>query len=297
MLRDYPRMFGLLKSNRIEAFLPVFQYVEQPTSKTLGFESDFFPPCSPTSPGFAAVRQYGIKLVVAADVIYPRGQAMPPLDIDPLKTIIGCAGRENIYGVLSYDEPVHQGVSESDVQRVYQRVKAVDGTVPVLMVQAPMIADQPKFATAAGRNTYLQAVKIYSQYADIVGFDVYPVPREIAKVTSPDDKGAVVDHPATIAGYMAWLKRTLPGKRLMIVLQGFSYADEFDHGFLTRTFDAATIRAMAGPTAAQMTDMTRIAITGGADTVFWWGPSFVGTVSDPSWSAMTTAITTLKTKP
>ena len=292
--RDYDRIFALLKSGGVDAFFPMFQYVEQPAPQTLGFETDFLPPCAAQSPAFAALRRHGIGLVVSADLIYPLGQTLPALDGDPLRALIACAGRETIYGVLSYDEPVHQGVTEAQVEQVFRRVKAVDPTLPVMMVHAPLIVDQAPYATEAARRRYLQAVLRFSRFADMVGFDVYPIPRDIAKVTAPDSNGAVLGHAAAIRGYTAWLKREMPDRRLMMVLQGFSYVDQFEPDFLARIAGPATIAAIAAPTATEIAEMTRLSVEGGAEAVFWWGPSLVRDVGDKPWPEMMGVIRSLK---
>lgn len=292
--RDYDRIFALLKASGIDTFLSTFQYVEHPAAKSLGFESDFLPPCSADGPGFAALRRHGIGLVVAADVIYPRGASLPPLAIDPLQSLIACAGRERIFAVLSYDEPVHQGVSEEETRQVYKRVKQIDASLPVLMVHAPMIVDQPAYATEAGRHRYLGAVARYSRNADIVGFDVYPIPRDIAKVCTPDSEGTVVGHATAIRGYTAWLRREVPGKRLMMVLQGFSYVDQFEPDFLAGIASASTIAAVKAPTGAELAEMLRLSIEGGAGMVFWWGPSLIRNAAAQPWPELLSVTRAMK---
>lgn len=292
--RDYDATFALLRANGITAFFPTFQTVEQPAAASLGFETDFLPPCTPESPAFSALRRQGVGLVVAADAIYPRGAALPAAERDPLRALIACAGREHIHAVLSYDEPVHQGASEAEVERVYRRVKEVAADLPVLMVHAPMILDQPRYATAAGRNAYLAACARYSRHADVVGFDVYPIPRDIAKVTAPDGNGAAADHAAAIRSYTAWLRRAVPGKPLMMVLQGFSYVDQFEPAFLARIAGPSVIAAVSPPSPEETAEMVRLAVAGGAGTVFWWGPSLLRDAGSAPWPAILDAARTAR---
>lgn len=292
--RDYDATFALLRANGITAFFPTFQTVEQPAAASLGFEIDFLPPCTTESPAFSALRRHGIGLVVAADTIYPRGAPLPAADRDPLRALIACAGRERIHAVLSYDEPVHQGASEAEVERVYRRVKEVAADLPVLMVHAPMILDQPRYATAAGRKAYLGACARYSRHADVVGFDVYPIPRDIAKVTAPDGDGAAADHTEAIRGYTAWLRRAMPGKPLMMVLQGFSYVDQFEPAFLARIAGPGLIATVSPPSPGEIAEMVRLAVAGGAGTVFWWGPSLLRDAGSGPWPAILDASRTAR---
>src|SRR3712207_2444919 len=137
--RDYDRIFSELRAAGFKLFFPTFQYLEQPAAKSLGFEIDFLPPCSADAPAFAALRRHNIQLVVPGEMLYPTESPFPPFASDPLRALIACAGRNNILGVASYDEPAHQGTPESVLQRLHQRVKQVDPTLPVLMVHAAMV--------------------------------------------------------------------------------------------------------------------------------------------------------------
>lgn len=271
--RDYDRIFDGLKASGVSVFYPTFQFVEAPTPQSLGFEVDFLPPCTAQTPAFAALRRTGMRLVIIGDLIYPPDSPLPPLAEDPVRQIIDCAGRNNIYGVASYDEPVERDISLSAVSTLYKRVKQIDPTLPVAMVHAPIILDKARYSTGAGRANYLQQVKIHSQYADVVGFDVYPITRAIANMATPFSGSANVNHLAAIRDYMMWLNREVPLKKRLIVLQGFSYADQFDPTYLARLADAETVSTIRPPTGREHLAMATLAKMGGASLLVWWGTS------------------------
>lgn len=281
--RDYYDIFTALRAAGVSVYFPTSQYLEQPAPKALGTEADFLAPCSPDSPAFDALRRSGMRLIVSGDLIYPRGSDFPPLSKDPLQKIIDCAGRDRIYGVLSYDEPVTAGATLDHVSELFDRVKKVDTTLPVLMVHAPIILDLPEFATLDGQAAYLKKVKSYSRFADVVGFDVYPVVKEITKVGTPSSEGAFADHTAAIADYMTWLRISVPDRRYFMVLQGFSYVDQFEPKFLRSIAPEEVLSAVRAPNLEETMDMAQLSIDGGAELLIWWGVSFQKDETAPIW--------------
>lgn len=272
--RDYERIFTELAANGVTVFYPTFQYVEQPEPKSLGFESDFLPPCRPDQPSFAAMRKHKIRLIVLGSALFPADA--PLANGAMLKALIDCAGRENVEGVMSYDEPAHQNVPVAASKRLYEAVKAVDRTLPVMMVHAPFVMDRGDLQTPEGRKSYLRAIAEHSRYADAVGFDVYPIPKDLAQVGSPisPDRG-IVDHRVAIRDHAAWLARNFAGKRRFMVLQAFSYADQYAPSALTALAGSPLFDIVRPPTAGELGDMARGSVEGGATLVVWWGQSFL----------------------
>lgn len=292
--RDYDKIFGQLSAAGATVFFPTFQYREAPAPATLGFEVDFLAPCNGASAAFTALKKNKLRLLLVGDLIYPRAGAFPAMASDPLKALIACAGREQIYGVLTYDEPVHNGIDDGALKAVYERIKQIDATLPVLMVHAPIVLDREPHLTASGRAGYLDNVVRASRYADIVGFDIYPIPPSIAKIGSPASEGRIVGHAEAIRDYSDWLKQRVPDKKHWVVLQGFSYADQFSPmmvAFMRRVMDLTAVRH---PTAAELREMAEIAIAGDAVIVMWWGPSLLTDSGLPMWQSLLDTIRGLR---
>ena len=264
--RDYDAIFSGLEAAGITLYYPTTQYQENPQTLSLGLESDFLPPPFGTADAsvYEAMRAHGIRLVVAAEQLYDSDLPLPSPENDPLQALIDAAGAELIYGVYSYDEPVLRGISVAASQALYEHIKSVDPAIQVLQVQAGL-------GTVEGREAYLNAVIAHAQWADMVGFDVYPIGSSRGAVT-PYSDGAMVSPAESIQGYMAWLQAELPEKLHAMVLQAFNIADLYSDEMLA-TFDPEAVAAFAAPTAQELSDM--LAATDGAEAVFWWGQSHI----------------------
>ena len=171
--------------------------------------------------------------------------------------MLDCLGKKGIYGVYSYDEPVLQGVSLESVQRLYERVTSLDPTLPVLMIHAPMLTDNELLQTPEQKAAYLNNVKRYSQYADVVGFDVYPIPRDIAKVATPYSS-VPKDYRLQLADYLEWLDAELPDKRHALVLQGFSYTYQFADDYLEKYYPPEILAAIRPPNRIELSEMVGV---------------------------------------
>jgi len=282
--RDYLNLFTLLRQNGITGFFPTFQYQEVPQARSYGYESDFVPPCSPNDRAFKALSS-GIKLILPAELVYPDPSifSKPMSANDPLKQIIACAGRSNIAGISNYDEAAFQGVSLSDVKAFYDHVKAIDETLPVLMVHGPLVADRSEFNTSSKRRTYLDKVVEYSKSADVVGFDVYPVPALVAKMGTPSSNGQIETSDKAIRDYAIWLKSALPGKRKLMVLQGFSYADLYERNYLESNVPIDLRAVIQAPSRSELDVMVKQAQADGVDMIVWWGQAALRTSHQPPW--------------
>jgi len=281
--RDYDRIFRALAEAGVTLFYPIFQYQEAPTAETLGFEVDFIAPCRRDDPAFAALRRHGVRLIAPGNLLYQPGAAMPPLSRDPLAALIACAGRDAVYGVLSYDEPAHNGVSAKAAEAFYRRVKQVDPTLPVLMVHAPLIIEEGGMAEREVRDAYLGAVAELSQFADVIGFSTYPIPPEIAKMGSPFRGEEIVDHKVAAQEYVAWLRAAAPDKRYMAVLQSFSYADQFSPELLAVVAPPEVRDMVHPPSARELEEMATISVDGGADLIVWYGAGFSDRAAAQGW--------------
>lgn len=269
---NFEDIFHTLADAGMTVFFPTFQFEEVPEAKSLGFETYFLPPCQPLNAPLSAMIQAKVSLLVPGELLYPQLPAsFPSQEEDPLRAMLACLGDKGVYGVYSYDEPVAQGVSLGSVRRFYERVKSIDPNLPVMMIHAPMLADAEDMQTPEQRAAYLDNIKTYSQYADIVGFDVYPIPQHIAQVITPYSS-ATKDYRLVIGDYLQWLQAELPNKRHALVLQGFSYTHQFADGYLEEHYPPEMLAAIRPPNREELTEMVKL-LQGHKAQVIWWGQS------------------------
>ncbi|WP_322867277.1 hypothetical protein U5922_014495 [Aquicoccus sp. G2-2] len=222
---------------------------------------------------------------MSAELIYrkPNRIGRVPVSADPLSQIIACVGRKNIAAVTNYDEAAFQGISEKSVEALYNRVKQIDSTLPVFMVHAPILTDKPQFANTGHVDRYLEAVKRYSRYADVVGFDVYPVPSLISKAATPTSRLAVVGPDQAIAQYTAWVKANIPDKKTLIVLQGFAYTDLYAPEFVQKNVPAPLRAIIKPPSRNEIDSMVAQAKAAGVGVIIWWGQASLNSTEDAPW--------------
>lgn len=286
--RDYLRLFTTLKSRGIDTYFPTFQFQELPHALSLGYEIDFMPPCTPGDPAFAALRASGMTLLLPGELLYPDAAALRqlPMDEDPLRQVLSCAGPEHVAAITTYDEAIFNGRPIEDVAAFYARVKAVAPELPVLMVHAPILTDDPTFKTLDQIQRYLKEVTDYSAHADAVGFDIYPVPADLSNLATPVSGGAVVAEDRAVADYLSWLEDAVPARQRLVVLQGFGYADLYESKFLEASFPAEVINAARAPTGKETDLMVSQAISAGAEWVIWWGPSLLKETGSAPWQTI-----------
>lgn len=283
--KNFARLFATLRQNGITTYFPTFQYQEVPEPKSLGFETDFVAPCSPNDPGFQALRASGMKLIIPGEFVYPNpariGQGAREGDL--LSQIIACAGRKHIAGITNYDEAAFHGTPIDAVRKFYNRVKEIDPTIPVLMVHGPIITDKRAFRNNRRINNYLNEVVAYSEYADIVGFDVYPVPAFLAKIATPLSQGVEVEAERAVKEYMEWLNREVPNKRKLMVLQGFAYTNLYEKTFREANVPKALLAMIRPPNRNQTMMMFDQARAANVELVIYWGPSSLPTTETAPW--------------
>ena len=165
-----------------------------------------------------------------------------------------------------------QGVSLESVKRLYEHVKSIDPNLPVLMIHAPLVLDVATMQTPEQRAAYLSKVKDYSQYADSVGFDVYPIPSHITQLATPYSDDPTRDYRLVIEDYLQWLKTELPNKHHAIVLQGFSYTHLFEDAYLEQNIPADQLALIRPPSQEELEEMVKVVQRHNAQ-VIWWGQS------------------------
>ena len=225
-----------------------------------------------------------MKLLIPAELFYQR-EPLPPLSEDLLAALIACIGRDQVAGVTSYDEPVHTSASLERVRELYQRVKEIDSTLPVFMIHAPVWADTDGTMTEQQRQQYLAEVKIYSEYADVAGFNVYGIPADIAKMTSPYANGTELSYNRAIEDYLLWLQHQLPDHEYLMVFQGFAFADHYSAAAQAEAPPEVLARALIAPSREEQETMVALAQQYGVSYVAWWGQS-MSPVSTPAWQAI-----------
>jgi RTX calcium-binding nonapeptide repeat (4 copies)/Concanavalin A-like lectin/glucanases superfamily len=275
--RDYDQIFSQLSDAGINVYFPVTIYEEIPEVKALHFEADFFPPPfgSATDEIYDLARHYGIKIAFSADLMYPVGTDLPIGNADPLQAIISSGGRDIIHSVFNYDEPILNGLDPAYSQSVYEHVKLVDPTIMVHQVHQPV-------GNEADPSEYLQSVLMHAEWADTVGFDVYPIMTHPG-IQSPYSSGQIVSPVEALKGYVSWLDTHLPDKGHMMVLQAFELADLYSDEYFATLLpaDAAMSRA---PTEIELKEM--VYAVSDVDSIFWFGASFRASQSDELWQSV-----------
>lgn len=174
------------------------------------------------------------------------------------------------------DEPALSPPSTTDpyegVRRLYERVKAVAPAIPVMMVHAPIPAYVEEAGTVrpitqAEVDAELEEIEAFSQYADTIGFDIYPVASEPVLLTTPYQGGAVAEYRTLLPDYLRWLRSISEDRPYFLVLQGFSYHRQWAPG-------QSPVETRF-PTVDELQTMACQTLEGGASSLGWWGPSFL----------------------
>jgi Ca2+-binding RTX toxin-like protein len=271
--RDYDLIFSTLAEAGISVFFPTTMYEEIPVEKGFGFESDFVPPPfgSATPEIYDLAREHGIKIAFSADNLFPIDSGGVPAQGGPLAAIINAGGRDIIHSLIGYDEPVLNGLSPEESKAVYEHVKSIDPTIEVVQVHAPVDSDSPQ--------AYLQGVMDHAEWADVVGFDVYPI-NATPGVRTPFTFNELVEPTQALQEYMTWLETNFPDKKHVMVLQAFEQNDLHSDESLNSLSpeDLAFSRA---PTLMEMRAM--LLAVQDADFVYWWGQSLQETSNADVW--------------
>ena len=260
---DSDLIFGTLAAAGISLIMPISLYEEVPAPADSGHSVAFYPPPYGTADAafYAAMVANGVRLIIPADVLYSGG--VGALADDPLAAIIALVPPGLVYGVYNYDEPAHNGIPVASSQAVYERVKEINPSLPILQVHAIL-------PEAEDPAPMLAQALLHSQWADVVGWSIYPEGPINRGAPTPTSGGEWVEPIAALRAYDDWLNENLPGKQHMAVLQGFSLADMYSDALIA-TFDPALIAATRAPTYDEHLAMT----PSGLDMLVWYGPSYV----------------------
>lgn len=274
-IRDAPALFSLLGAHGVTKYLHTTITAEIPETIGLGFEADIFPPPwgTATSALYGSAEANGVTLYVSANLIYPAGPPFPAPANDPLVSIMDAAGPGVVGAVVSYDEPAWHGVPVAYTEALYNHVKALYPDLRVVQYHAPCPED-------ADPSAYLSLVLEHAAHADEVGFGIYPIRNNMGKPTPYSAGANVVDPARAVGDYVRWLRSELPGKRHAMALQAFGFRNLYTPEALAE-FTSGQIAAARPPTRAELDAMA--AVVADVDTVYWWGPSTLDSVSDAPW--------------
>ncbi len=150
----------------------------------------------------------------------------------------------------------------------YKLLREIDPKHPVWMNHAP-------------RNQISQ-LAMFNAAADIVGCDIYPVPRcEYVGHSDLLDQTA-----ASVGAYAARMQEAAPGKPVWMVLQGFGWAD------IQPKASPEQKKAERRPTLAETRFMAYDTIVRGARGILYWGTAYIEKDSQ-CWKDLLTVIAEL----
>lgn len=272
---NFDTIFGELEKAGIDVFMPFSQYQELPEARSLPYESFFYPDHAKNKSAINALKAHKIKILIPAEILYPAG-VIPPIEKDPLKVYLKWIGADSVFGVYSFDEPVLNN-RVAACKALYERVKAIDPGIRVVMIHAPVseyVVKSNEF------SDYFKNVKSVSQYSDMVGFDIYAIPKDLMKVRGPyTGLNPILDYESAFKEHLRWLNENLPDKEHLMILQAFSLRDQ-GHNFLL-----AKLYGDRRPTKVEIERM--IQITSAANSsVGWWGQSLIKEKDSNFWKTI-----------
>ena len=249
------------------------------------FEADFMPPCTDQDAAFVALRESDVRLLMPAELLYPEGiSSTVQSDIkDPLLALMDCAGQDQVAAVVSYDEAILNRIPLGQIERLYQHVKSQLPEMPVMMVHAPLQDNLSGFDRLWWRNRYQSLVLQYSEFADVIGFDVYPIPEDIAQLTAISGRTSC-SAVCLVEDYAQWLQKALPGKERLMVLQGFSYVDLFDPDYLANLLPADVIAGIHPPNKTELLSMLDVITDTETEYILWWGQGSLAQQTSLPWA-------------
>jgi len=275
---DFDTIFGGLAKSGIDVFMPFSVYQEVPESRSLEYDAYFYPNHAKNKSAIDALHKHKIKILIPAEILYPDG-VIPPIEKDPLKEYLKWVGTDSVFGVYSFDEPV-QNKRVAACKALYERVKAIDPKIRVVMIHAPVseyIVKSKEF------SEYFKNVKSASEYSDMVGFDIYAIPKDLMKVHGPyTGPSTILDYESALQQHLRWLKENLPDKDHLMILQAFSLRDQ-GHNFLL-----AKLYGDRRPTKLEIQRMIQIT-TEANSSVGWWGQSLIKEKKSQFWKTILNA--------
>ena len=127
---------------------------------------------------------------------------------------------------------------------------------------------QPIWMNHAPRNQIPQ-LAAFSEAADIVGCDIYPVPEYQVGHSDLADRSI-----SSVGAYTLRMQEAAPGKPVWMVLQGFAWRD------LEPSMEAARAEIMGPPEFEETRFMAYDAIVRGARGILYWGSSAISKDSE-----------------
>ena len=272
--RDYDAIFQQLSSAGIDVYFPTSIYEEFPVSNGYGYEADFVPPPfgSATPDIFDAARENGIKIAFSADLLFPLAEGGVDPDNSPLQAILDMGGADIIHSIAGYDEAAWNGIDPAMSQAVYEHVKALDPSIQVIQVHAPITTDDP--------TEYLEDVAAHGQWSDVIGFDVYPISGTETGARTPLRPDEIIEPGDALRDYMTYLQTEFPDQEHVMALQGFERWDQYPDSFV-ELLTPEQLALSRPPTYLEMREML-IAVED-ADLVFWYGPSMLDDAAGDVW--------------
>lgn len=274
LTRDYEAIFQQLSSSGISAFYPSGITAEYPHFVGHDTEADFLPPPFGTATPaiYDLARAYGISIAFSADYLFPLNQGGVDPANSPLQAILDMGGADIIHSVTGYDEAAMNGIDPEMSRAVYEHVHALDPSIKVVQVHAPVTSDDP--------TAYLQAVAEHGQWADVIGFNVYPISGGELGARTPLRPDEIVRPAEALGDYMTWLQTEFSHLEHIMVLQGFEVSDLYSEAALGQ-LDPDDLALSREPTFLELREML-IAVAE-ADMVFWWGPSLLDNAASELW--------------
>lgn len=127
---------------------------------------------------------------------------------------------------------------------------------------------QPIWMNHAPRNQIPQ-LAAFSEAADVVGCDIYPVPEHLVGHSDLADRSI-----SSVGAYTLRMQEAAPGKPVWMVLQGFAWGD------IQPNLDEARKKEMGPPDFEETRFMAYDAIVRGARGILYWGTSSISKDSE-----------------
>lgn len=168
---------------------------------------------------------------------------------------------DSIWEQLGLEQP-HPEMSQARAQEKSEVL--CRGMVDGYYFLKKLTPDKPVWMNHAPRNQ-IDQLAAFNKGADIVGCDIYPVPRHPSLSHSDLDNALMT----SVADYTHRMQASAPWKPVWMVLQGFSWAD------INPRMSEEEKEAFRRPSKSESRFMAYDAIVNGASGVLYWGTAYV----------------------